>query len=600
MLTLLSFLFFTALVAFISYMKTRNDNLQQISGYFLASRSLTWIVIAGSLFLTNISAEQLTGLNANAFRNGANVMAWETTSAITLIVLAFVFLPRYLKSGITTIPQFLEYRFGKRMRIVASAIFIYAIVIGFLPFVLYAGAITLSKLFDIQGLLGISANATLWLTVIAIGVIGGIYAVFGGLKAVAVSDTLNGVGLLVAGLLVPILGLIALGEGSFSSGVSALFTDAPERMNAAGLTADANIPWYGIISGVIIINLFYWCTNQAIVQRALGAKTLAESQKGVLAAALMKIGGILMLVLPGIIAWHMHQQGLLNIPVKAGSDVLNSDVSYPLLVRAILPDWLTGFFCAAMFGAILSSFNSGVNSLSTLISLDIYKQLINPAATDKQTVTVGRLFGIATIVICICIAPAIATSDSLYTLMRTIMAVINVPIFTVILLGVISKRAPALAGYIGLATGMVFFYTTHFVLGDNLGFAKVHWLVLVGINFLLMLSVMGIVRWLKPLDAPVQLHLSNEVDVTPWKHAGIASWGLIALFVLLYTLLSPLGLTSANGSAMNAVLITAAVLLALFALRHVLKGIVKSKAVCAGENPQATVSTESHYALSRK
>ncbi|GEN23725.1 solute:sodium symporter family transporter [Halomonas cupida] len=570
MLTLLSFVFFTALVALLSWLKTRHDDLHNVTGYFLAGRSLSWFVIAGSLFLTNISAEQLAGLNANAFRNGANVMAWETTSALTLIVLAFVFLPRYLKSGISTIPQFLENRFGRTMRVVSSLIFLYAIVIGFLPFVLYAGAITLAGLFDVSGLLGLSHGTTIWVMVIAIGVTGGIYAIFGGLKAVAVSDSINGLGLMIAGLLVPVLGLYALGDSDIGAGLEILFHDAPERLNAAGLSDDANIPWYGIISGVVIINLFYWCTNQAIVQRALGARSLAESQKGVLAAALLKIVGILMLVLPGIIAWHLHQRGMLDIPFKIvdgqPTDVLNADISYPTLVRAVLPPWLTGFFCAAMFGAILSSFNSGVNSLSTLVSLDLYKQLVKPGASDRETVTVGRTFGIITIVTCIAIAPSIATSDSLYTLMRTIMAVINVPIFTVILLGVLSRRAPALAGYIGLVVGMTFFYTTHFVLDDDLGFIQVHWLALVGINFVLMLTVMGIVRYLKPMPEPFVLRYTREVDVTPWRYAPHASWTLIALFTVLYVTLSPLGVTSTSGSLLKVLAVSGTSLALIYAL----------------------------------
>jgi solute:Na+ symporter, SSS family len=593
MFTLISFVFFTALVAVISYIKTKNDNLASEQGYFLAGRSLPWYVIAGSLFLTNISAEQLTGLNANAFANGANVMAWETTSALTLIVLAFVFLPRYLKSGITTVPQFLELRYGKRMRIISSAIFIYAIVIGFLPFVLYAGAITLGKLFNVSEIFGTSENTTIWIMVISIGVIGGIYAVFGGLKAVAVSDTINGVGLLLAGMIVPAIGLYHLGTGSISDGFNILLTEAPERMQAAGLTPDANIPWHGIVSGVIIINLFFWCTNQAIVQRAFAAKNLAEGQKGVLAAGALKIIGILMLVLPGIIAWHMFQRGMIDIPFKTvngvATDVLNRDMSYPILVREVLPNWLTGFFGAALFGAVLSSFNSGVNSLSTIISLDIYKQIIKPDATDMETVRVGRLFGIATIVICICVAPYIATADSLYTLMRTIMAVINVPIFAVILMGVLSKRAPALAGYIGLAFGMIFFYTAHFRLGGDLGFIKLHWLNLVGLNLLLMLLIMTIVRYIKPMDKPFEQVNENVVDMKPWKHGKLAAWLLVLAFVLLYVVFSPLGLTAATGSITKVVIGTLLGLAIMYAIYSFYK---KMTNVNSEKHISSTVETE--------
>ena len=578
MLTILSFIFFTGLVAIVSYYKTKGENLSSLKGYFLAGRSLPWYVIAGSLFLTNISAEQLAGLNANAFRNGANVMAWEATSALTLIVLAFIFLPRFLKSGISTIPQFLEIRYGKKMRTVASAIFIYAIVIGFLPFVLYAGAITLGKLFDISGVLGISDYATTWVMVIAIGVVGGIYAVFGGLKAVAISDTINGIGLLIAALFVPIIALYQLGSGDFSNGFNILLVEAPERMQALGLTEDANIPWHGLISGVLIINLFYWCTNQAIVQRALAAKTLAEGQKGVLAAAALKILGVVMLVLPGIIAWHMYQRGMISIPMKeVGGMVVNSDMSYPVLVRAVLPTWLTGFFGAVLFGAVLSSFNSGVNSLSTLISLDIYKQLIKPAATEIETVRIGKLFGIATIVICIGIAPFISTAESLYTLMRTIMAVINVPIFAVLLMGVISKRAPALAGYVGLVTGMVFFFVSKFILNGDFGLFQVHWLNLVGMNLVLMLAVMTAIRYWKPMDKPYIQVATNEVEVNEWKHAKLASWILIFAFITLYTVFSPLGLTSETGSWLKVALTISGSMLLLYFVYNSIKKVLANK-----------------------
>ena len=592
MLTILSFVFFTALVAIISYYKTKGEDLSSLKGYFLAGRSLPWYVIAGSLFLTNISAEQLAGLNANAFRNGANVMAWEATSALTLIVLAFIFLPRFLKSGVSTIPQFLENRYGKKMRTVSSAIFIYAIVIGFLPFVLYAGAITLGKLFDVSSVLGISEYATTWVMVIAIGVIGGIYAVFGGLKAVAISDTINGIGLLVAALLVPVIALYQLGGGDITSGFNILLDDAPERMQALGLTEDANIPWHGLISGVLIINLFYWCTNQAIVQRALAAKTLAEGQKGVLAAALLKILGVVMLVLPGIIAWHMYQRGMLTIPMKEiGGQIVNSDMSYPVLVRAVLPTWLTGFFGAVLFGAVLSSFNSGVNSLSTLISLDIYKQLIKPKATEIETVRVGKLFGIATIVICIIIAPFISTAESLYTLMRTIMAVINVPIFAVLLMGVISKRAPALAGYVGLVTGMVFFFVTKFILNGDFGLFQVHWLNLVGMNLILMLVVMTAIRYWKPMDKPYVQIETHEVEVNEWKYAKLASWVLIFLFITLYTVFSPLGLTSEMGSWLKVVVTISGSMLILYSIYSVIKKISDNKSSNKLVEMKDTVST---------
>lgn len=546
MLSIGTFLFFTAAVAAISYYMTRREDLGHAEGYFLAGRSLPWFVIAGSLYLTNISAEQLTGLNGVAFASGASVMAWETIASVAMVAMAIFFLPRYLKGGVTTTPEFLEHRFGRTMRSVVSFGFLYALVVGFLPFVLYAGAITLGMLFDVTGLFGVSQPAALWIMVTAVGLVGGCYAVFGGLKAVAVSDMLNGIGLVLAGFLVPFLALHQLGEGSFRAGWDVLMQNSPERLQAAGSGPHAAIPWSTLFTGMLMINMFYWCTNQAIVQRTFGARTLAEGQKGVLAAAIMKVFGVAMLVLPGVIAWHMHQRGMIEVPVKqitpAGDVLLHQDMAYPLLVRTVLPSWMTGFFGAVMFGAVLSSFNSGVNSTSTLFSLDIYKHWIRKDATDAQTVRAGKLFGMGLVVTCILIAPAIGAAENLFTLMRTIMAVINVPIFAVILMGFISKRASALGCYIALPFGLAFFPFANFFLKNDFGLFKLHWLHTVGLNFLLMLGIMIVVRFVKPIAKPYQQRYTGQVNIEHWKYVKPASSCVIILLIVLYVVFSDIGI----------------------------------------------------------
>ncbi|MBK1875351.1 solute:sodium symporter family transporter [Pelagicoccus mobilis] len=543
---LLTFVLFTAMVGVISYFKSRDEDLSHSTGYFLAGRSLSWYVVAGSLFLTNISAEQLTGLNGNAFSYGASVMAWETVSVLGLLVMAWYFLPRYLKSGITTVPQFLEERFSTGMRRISSFIFLYALVIGFLPVVLYAGALTLGKLFDVSTVLGVSEMSALWIMITSLGLIGGCYAVFGGLKAVAVSDSINGIGLVIGGLLIPILALIRLGDGNIGEGWSTLITESPERMQAGGTNPEMGIPWTTLLTGMLLIQMFYWCTNQGIIQRALAAKNLAEGQKGLVGAAVLKIIGVSMLVLPGIVAWHMHQKGIIEVPVKTvnedGSVLLNHDMAYPLLVKEVLPAYLTGFFGAAMFGAVLSSFNSGVNSMSTLFSLDIYKGMIRKDATDEETVRAGKIFGSILIVVCILMAPAISLADGLYTLMRMVMAVINVPIMTVILFGILSKRGPALSGYVGLPFGMAFFSFAHFYLENDYGFFKWHWLHSVGLNFVLTMLVMLAIRYWKPRETPYRQPDSGAVELFNWKYLSAATVVLVGLLLTLYFTFSEFGI----------------------------------------------------------
>ncbi len=352
MLAILSFLFFTGLVAVLSWVYTRHDHHDTSTGYFLAGRSLTWIVVGGSLLLTNLSTEQLVGLNGGAFKNGMEIMAWELGASVAMIVMALICLPMYLRGGITTIPEFLENRYNKLTRGLISLMILVAVSVSVLPFVLYSGALFMRDVFEVPTLLGISEDAGLWLMIVSIGVVGSVYAIFGGLRAVAISDTLNGVGLLVAGLIIPLLGLAALGEGNVLTGLQQLHQHHPERLNPLG-EATSELPVSTLFTGVVLLHLYYWCTNQFIVQRAFGAKSLSQGQKGVLFAAAMKLMGPFYLILPGVIAYHLFRDQV---------DV-DGNLAYSTLVRNLLPKPLLGFFAAAIFGAILSSFNTRLEQL---------------------------------------------------------------------------------------------------------------------------------------------------------------------------------------------------------------------------------------------
>src|SRR5210317_623157 len=202
MFTLLTFIGYTLFVALYSWYTLRKTNLGSSDGYFLGGRSLTGIVIAGSMLLTNISSEHLIGMNGNSYVNGFIVIAWEVTSSIALVIAAIFFVPKYLKMGLTTIPQFLENRFDGTTRTLVALILILSMVVTLLPIVLYSGAIGIESLFGISDVLGVTKTRGLWITVVAIGAIGSVYAIFGGLKAVAYSDTINGLGLLVGGMLI--------------------------------------------------------------------------------------------------------------------------------------------------------------------------------------------------------------------------------------------------------------------------------------------------------------------------------------------------------------------------------------------------------------
>lgn len=273
--TLVTFVGFTALVALISYVKTKGSDETSADGYFLGGRSLSGLVIMGSLMMTNLSAEQLVGRNGQGYSAGMTAMGWEAMCPIALTLLALFFIPRYLKRGITTIPEFLEERFDRTTRVLISAIYMGAYILCSLPLVLYSGSVVFENIFNISALLNGNRFIAIAICCVALGVIGGIYAIFGGLKAVAVSDSLNGILFIAgAGLLVPILAFIALGSGSLADGARTFLTAAPDHLNTIW-PYDAQAPYIPrpmIIIGCGINHVSYWCTNQSIIQRTLGAK----------------------------------------------------------------------------------------------------------------------------------------------------------------------------------------------------------------------------------------------------------------------------------------------------------------------------------------
>ncbi|MCJ7589969.1 MAG: solute:sodium symporter family transporter, partial [Woeseiaceae bacterium] len=382
LLTFGSCAFFMALVAWVSYQKTKGE-VNTKDGYFLAGRGLTGVFIAGSMLLTNLSAEQLVGLNGSAYGFNMSSMAWEVTAAFSTICMALIFLPRYLTGAFTTLPEFLSNRFDDSVRRMTVILFMVGYGLVTIPSVLYAGSIAVMRLFDVPELLNVSYSQALVITILVVGIVGALYAIFGGLKAVAVSDTINGFGLLIIGILVPVLGFAALGDGSFLEGVRTVTTTHTEKLNAIGANTDPT-PFATIFTGMIFANLFYWCTNQYVIQRTLAAKNLVEGQKGVLFSGFFKVLVPLMMMMPGIIAFHLYGDGLTSI-----------DLAFPQLIKDVLPVYMSGFFLAVLLGAVFSSFNSLLNSAATLFCLDVYEPLKKGKVGDAEMIKVAKIASIA-------------------------------------------------------------------------------------------------------------------------------------------------------------------------------------------------------------
>ena len=543
MLSIISFIGFTALVAIIAWYATRKTDETSADGFYLAGRSLGALTIAGSLLLTNLSAEQIVGLNGSAFKEGLMVMAWETLAAIAIIFGALFLLPKYLGSGITTIPEFIETRFDKNTKALLSLLFLIAYAIVLLPTILYSGSLAFSTMFDLPQLLGVSQNAVIWICVWSIGIIGVIYAIFGGLKAVAVSDLINAIGLLIGGLLIPIFGLILIGDGNIGEGLSVLWESNPDKFDMRG-EVDSSIPFGTLFTGMMLAQIYYWGTNQSILQRVFAAKSLKEGQKGMLLAAFVKFVIPVVVVLPGIIAWHIFDGNLEN-----------ADQAYPALVKEVLPTAFIGFFAAVLFGAVLSSFNSLLNSSATLFGLDLYKQYFNKEATEKETVKAGKRFGLIVAAISMLIAPFIANApDGLFSYIQQSLGSLSVPILAVVLIGVYTKKVPAIGAKFVLTVGVLLYLVSliglepHFrgvaeaqAIADGVTNIKElsvikanaypHYLHVMGILFVFNIIVMLVAGKLRPKVDEYIPKETDIIDTTPWKHAITISI-IIAVLVL--------------------------------------------------------------------
>jgi SSS family solute:Na+ symporter len=522
MLTLLTFVGFTAFVAIYVWLRLRKEKLDSSDGYFLGGRSLTGVVIAGSMLLTNISTEHLIGMNGSSYRNGFIVIGWEVTSAIALVVAAMLFIPRYLKLGLTTIPEYLEKRFDGLTRSLVALLLVVSFVVTLLPIVLYTGAINLESIFNISGVLNISRSQGLWITVVAVGLIGSLYAIFGGLKAVAVSDTINGYGLLIGGVLVPLIALVAIGDGNPLSGLVKVYEHAPEKFNVIGEKGSV-MPFGVLFTGLVINQLYFWGMNQTIIQRALGAKNLVEAQKGLLYTGVLKILVPIIIILPGVIGFYYFGDSMYE----------DQDLIYPALIKKVLPLGLSGFFAAVVMGAVLSTFNSVLNSAATIFSVDVYKRLIKQDVGEKRLVWIGRSVSSILAIFAILAAPFVARApEGLYQLLQLLNGIFFIPIASIMLAGFFMEKVSAAGAKSALIFGFLYYILTTVILKIDIHFIH-NW----GIEFVLNVIIMFSVSHFYPRKnfgirtAPVKM------EMVQWKYARHLSAVLVVVTILIYILL---------------------------------------------------------------
>jgi len=549
---IITFIAFLLAVVVISLYAGRREKTG--ADYFLAGRTLTWPLIGFSLIASNISTEHFVGMAGSAFeRVGLAIASYEWMAAVTLIFVAWWFLPKFLKAGIYTMPEYLEYRYDAGTRTVMALFLMAAYIIVFLSTVVYSGAMAVNTIFDIPAMFqewfGLAEqSATFWALVASIWVIGLVaasYTIYGGLKSVVWSDLLQGGGLILGGAVVAVLGLLTIGNGSFLEGAREFASAQGGKLHTVLPWNDADVPWLAVfVGGLWIPNLFYWGLNQFITQRTLGAKSLAEGQKGIFLAAWLKLLIPFIIVMPGIMAFHLYGQG----PNPA---VTEGDAAYSYMIRVLLPPYLRGAMFAALCGAVMSSFNSGLNSASTILTVDLYKKYINRDASERRVVAVGR-WATAGIVVVACLwAPIITQFKGVFSYIQEIWGFITPGIVAAFLVGMIVKRAPAVAAKTAMLLGAAL-YTLFRVPGWVMEsavkagdiaegtflhtiyrFSTMAFLHHMAIIFLILAGVMLLITWRKPLLEPRTMPVS-ELDVTPYKHQYLIGGITIAATAVLY------------------------------------------------------------------
>ncbi len=499
------YLAFVAFIAFVVAVSIRASR-QQTTGrdYFLAGRSLPWWLIGFSLIASNISTEHFVGQAGRGYDLGLAIASYEWMAAVTLVLVGLFFLPRFLRAGIYTIPEFLEYRYGSTARTLMSVYMMLAYVFVALATVLYSGALALEAIF------GLPTTPGIWL----IGTLAGVYTVYGGLRAVVWSDLIQGIALLLGGVLVTVLALDRIG------GVAAFLELSGDRLHTVLPANHPEMPWVAVfIGGLWIPNLFYWGLNQFITQRTLGARSLRDGQRGILLAAALKLFIPFIIVFPGIMAAELF-----------ADQITNADQAYPILIRELLPAGLSGIMFAALFGAVMSTLDSLLNSAATIFTMDIYSRHIRRDATTERQISVGRT-ATAALALAGCLwAPMVASADNVFTYIQKFWGFISPGIVAVFVVGLLWRRVPSAAAVGALVLGLPIY---GLLLWQLPGVAFLHHMA---ITFLVLVAWMVVVSLFRPQLEPPKYPEPKDFDVTPSRGAWIGGGLIIAATICLYIL----------------------------------------------------------------
>jgi SSS family solute:Na+ symporter len=435
-------LFCMGLIAIILWVLKKKEETS--TDYFLAGRDATWIAIGASIFASNIGSEHLVGLAGAGASSGMAMAHWEMHGWLILI-LGWFFVPFYARTGVFTMPEFLEKRYNRNSRSFLSIISLVSYILTKVAVTVYAGGIVFKEVFGIESIFGIDF---FWISAVGLVILTGIYTTLGGMRAVLYTSVLQTPVLLVGSLTLLVIGLIKLGGWSEMMQICRAVP-----VNAAGDTmtnlmrspSDPVFPWTGVILGSAIIGFWYWCTDQFIVQRVLSGRNQTESRRGAILGAAFKTTPVFIFLIPGMIAYALNQKGLLTLT--------NSDAAFPAMVKELLPIGFTGLVVGGILAALMSSLASLYNSSATLFTVDFYKKF-KPEAQEKELVFVGRIATMVVVVLGILWIPVMkGIGKVLYAYLQDVQSMLAPGIAAVFLLGVLSKRTSSKAGFIGLVSG---------------------------------------------------------------------------------------------------------------------------------------------------
>lgn len=496
------FVSFFVVVIGISLFKSRKEKSSE--DYFLAGRGLTWWLIGVSIVAANISTEQFVGMaGQGAGSIGLAVSSWQLIGSVGIVIIAFTLLPRFLKSGIYTMPEYLEYRYNSLARAIMAIMTVIIYVAVLLTAVLYSGGLTLRTIFGISMIKGV------WM----IGLLAAGYTVWGGLKAVAWADLFQGGGLLLGGVIIFFLGLNACGGWESFSATNS------EKLHMVLPADNAGLPWTGVASGMWIVLIYYCGLNQFIVQRNLAAKTLRDGQLGVIFAGALWLLVPFAIVMPGIMSYQLY------------SDQMSSpDEAFPMLIRNLVPGGLRGFMFAAIAGAVISSLASMLNSASTIFTMDIYNRMLNRNASQKSLLVLGRVMTMAFVVIGCLLSPILDNPKfgGVFQFIQQFQGYIWPGVVAAFLFGMLVPKAPGAAGVAALISGPIIYGIFQFFVPG------IHFLIQVAIAFLLVIMIMTLITFLRPLEEPKELPTRDDIVIKTSTEAKVLGSLVIVGVIVFY------------------------------------------------------------------